>query len=1234
MGQLGPRSLTRVLVSAVVSVFLLLIVPGGVAWADDGVPEVYGPTDATSPVGLDGVGEPYSLIDPYSITDQLSVLVEDGRPAGVAVALLGAEVQLSARPVSSLTKVALARPNGNRLTDWVSYEAVPGFVAKPFTVDALNNGALLAYVQSLAVGPVIPINLTADGITQVDWLTLTLQGEPFTAGPALAATCSAADMSIVLDASTAGGTELSTRVAQVMELVNLVEATMPGTNWHVTAYQGSVAPLTTSSGWMADPASVAAWLASLEATSPERPMADGIAAAVAAPAPAAPNSAKLMVVFNNSAPDLAVGADTPDYQNGAASAIEQANSARAAGWATAAVNTGTTTDVSSEWLANVTRGIAGEDVAGPSGDVLAPSGLETLAQDLHSAVGTGCSLEITKTVDWGDVTPNPAQTFTVCVRDAYDEQAPWDCRTVDHDGGLLIWEVLPPGDYLVQEYRFELEERQWLWVVSGEETVTVADGSTTSHEMTNTHKPASLEVTKTVDWAGTAPDPAETFTICIQGPTFPDFNDPGACQVAGSTGALLTWYGLAAGDYTVEEYPPVFPGDEWQVTGDQVTVEVLADGSVAEHEMTNTRRPLSLEVTKVVDWNGVSPDPAEIFTVCLQGPSYPQFTSPGACEVADYDGGVLSWYGLIAGDYAVAEYREELPEESWLWTVTGEETITVADGSTTSHEMTNTHKLGSLVVTKAVEANGVAVDEGQVFAICITGPSHPDGDCQDADYDGGDLTWTDLLPGDYTVTETDPGVDWSETAPGDAVTVAELGGPATATVTNTGVPAPELTLTKAADPLSYTAVGDVITYTYTLANSGNTVLDEPFSVQDDLVTVDCSAAAASLLPGETTTCTASYSVVQADIEAGSVTNTATAKGYFGSTEVTSAADSVTVNAVQDAELTLTKTADPLTYAAVGDLISYTYTLENSGNVTLDGPFTVTDDLVTVDCASAAASLLSGETTTCTSSYTITQADLDAGAVTNTATAKGYFGSTEVTSAADSVTATAAQNPELTLGKTADPLTYAAVGDLISYEYLVTNAGNVSLFDITVVDDKATVTCPDTSAGLAPQAAITCTASHAITQADLDAGSLTNSAYATDGTIQSAPAQATVTRGAPVVGMLQVAKVVDWSANEPDTDLTFEICLTGPSYPLGTEAGACRAADHDGGMLSWPALTPGQYTVIEADPGLGWTVSGSGATVEVVAGGTVVHTITNTADGPGPETVYKQMLPKLWRSAAY
>ena len=109
------------------------------------------------------------------------------------------------------------------------------------------------------------------------------------------------------------------------------------------------------------------------------------------------------------------------------------------------------------------------------------------------------------------------------------------------------------------------------------------------------------------------------------------------------------------------------------------------------------------------------------------------------------------------------------------------------------------------------------------------------------------------------------------------------------------------------------------------------------------------------------------------------------------------------------------------------------------------------------------------------------------------------------------------NPSLSLVKSASPSTYDAVGDSISYGYLVTNTGNVRLAGpVTVADDKATVTCPALSTVgngdgfLDPAEAITCTATYSITQADLNAGSVTNVAKASAGGVDSNQDTETVT----------------------------------------------------------------------------------------------------------------------------
>lgn len=325
------------------------------------------------------------------------------------------------------------------------------------------------------------------------------------------------------------------------------------------------------------------------------------------------------------------------------------------------------------------------------------------------------------------------------------------------------------------------------------------------------------------------------------------------------------------------------------------------------------------------------------------------------------------------------------------------------------------------------------------------------------------------------------------------------------TVTIRSEAAPALGLTKTADPSTYDEVGDVINYSYELENIGPLTLYPPYTVDDDKSTDEsCTAnAPASLAPGDKHTCTASYTITQADLDEGSVTNVATATAKDGDdNDVTSNQDEETVTAIQDPDLGLIKSAVPSTYDSVGDVIGYSYELTNNGNVTLYAPYTVADDKSTdEDCtAGAPDSLAPGESHTCTASYTITQADLDDGSVTNVAiaTAKDGDGG-DVTSNQDEETVTADQNPTLGLVKSATPGTYDSVGDVISYSYLLTNIGNVTLYaPYAVDDDKSTdESCADSPpASLAPNDTHTCTASYTITQADLNAGSVTNYATAT------------------------------------------------------------------------------------------------------------------------------------------
>lgn len=313
-----------------------------------------------------------------------------------------------------------------------------------------------------------------------------------------------------------------------------------------------------------------------------------------------------------------------------------------------------------------------------------------------------------------------------------------------------------------------------------------------------------------------------------------------------------------------------------------------------------------------------------------------------------------------------------------------------------------------------------------------------------------------------------------------------------------------MTITKSASTSSYSAAGVTITYTFTVKNTGDGTINN-IQVTDNILGA-ISGCATTLATGASTTCTKTYTTTQADLDADkTLVNSATVKGTpaEGVLPDPQPSEVVSVDAVQATALSIDKQATTLNYDAVGDVINYTYTVTNNGNITLNNLVVSDNKIAAIACNPTV--LAPAAVATCTGSYTVTQEDIDAGSVVNLATAKAKTQqNTDVNAPQAQETVPAEQRKSLSLDKTSDPKAYTKVGDVIKYEFIVTNTGNTKIVGPFTISDPTipAVTCPSTPTSLAPGETLTCTASYSISQADIDKGQVSNTAKASGGGINS------------------------------------------------------------------------------------------------------------------------------------
>lgn len=456
----------------------------------------------------------------------------------------------------------------------------------------------------------------------------------------------------------------------------------------------------------------------------------------------------------------------------------------------------------------------------------------------------------------------------------------------------------------------------------------------------------------------------------------------------------------------------------------------------------------------------------------------------------------------------------------------------------------------------------------------------------------------------------------------------------------------DLQLSKTLDTLGPFIPGQSVTFTVTVTNAGPSTADN-VSVSDvdsNLTVTNVTSAVFSCAGGNAFPCTVAS---LANGASGSLTVTATidAAGAFSNTATVSSTtpdpapgnnSATDGEGVTSANLALVKTLDSVGPFAPGQAVAYTITVSNNGpDTAVNVSVGDTDNNLTVTGVSSAMLTCIGNTFPCTiaslpngASVTISvSATIDAaGPFSNTATVTSDTPDPVPGNESDTDGDTAA-SADLSLSKTLTTLGPYTIGQAVSFDILVTNAGpstatNVQVTDtpsnltITNVSGSGCVALPCTIASLANGASTTITVTATISTE----GAFGNSATVSSDTFDPDPSDDTgsdsdnttpsanlslsktlTTAGPFVVGQSVSFEIVVNNAG-PSTALNVQIADTPANFTITNVSGA--------GCLALPCTLPSLASGANATITVTGTVPADGAFGNSA-------TVTSTTGDPDP-----------------